>query len=402
MTKLSKRPGRGTAIAAAMAASLLPSAASAGEATDRAFFNHLQDICNTDPGASVFGSPLFNACNDAFSGALTGGIYVPGAAVSNLDISSGHGSAAQNGAWQQGAELQRRLVNRNPARRGGGASADFRLDRLGGFASVQYASTDRDASALEQGWDSDLTSLLGGLDYRYDDTLVAGVALGYTSDDAGFTNNAGSLDTTSWSGTVYATYVPVKNASIRGYLGFRDLEYDATRQLRFGGITGTTTSDAGGDQWVFGVSGSFDRELGAWTLGHFINLDYASTDIGGYTERGNTGLEMIYADQSTRSLVSTLGLRLSRTWGRVTPELRVGWVHQYENDARNIQTRLALSPDSVFTITTDDPDRDHFVGGIGAVVETGGKLQVFFDYERIEGHEYLDSWSLSAGVLGEF
>lgn len=375
--------------------------------TDEAFFNYLKQVCS-DPGIP-FGSPLFETCDSAFPGGLAGAAFSPSAGVSNLGISGGTSSSSQTSAAQQRKELEKRIEGEEEGKKGGGAAADVRFGRFGAFFSVQYSNSDRDQTDLEQGYDSDLTGALAGLDYRFGDALIAGVSLGYVEDDLSYDQNSGGLDTKSWSATLYATYAPQDNAYLGAYFGYGDLDYDGTRNVLFngspatpGGIRGTTRSSTEGEQWRAGISGGYDWSMGRWTAGGFAKLDYVTTDVDAYTESGNTGLEMIYPSQTSRSLLSTLGVRASTTWGRVSPELRVGWAHEFKNDSRQIDTRLAVSPNAPFIVTTDAPDRDYLVSGVGAVVETGGSLLLFVDYERTDGHSYLDTWAVSAGVTGEF
>jgi len=47
---------------------------------------------------------------------------------------------------------------------------------------------------------------------------------------------------------------------------------------------------------------------------------------------------------------------------------------------------------------TDDPDRDYmiFSTGISTVLSRG--IQVFLNYERVDLHKYIDSYSVSGGV----
>ena len=156
-----------------------------------------------------------------------------------------------------------------------------------------------------------------------------------------------------------------------------------------------------------GLSVGYDHYAGPWTFGAVAGMDLVVSEIDAYEERDNgTALAQFYRKQRTRSLTSSLGALASYTfglgWGTLTPEIRATWVHEYDEDARVIETGLAAAQNNTINIATDAPDRDYLRWSLGLIAEFNGGVQAFTTYERNASHRLLDEWSLSAGVLVPF
>lgn len=282
--------------------------------------------------------------------------------------------------------------------------------------SAQTGETEREATNREVGYDSDLDGFVGGGDYRFGDGLVVGVALGVTSDEASYENDAGELETESRSLMAYATRLVGDNAYVDGYLGFAALDYSSERDIRVDGeaadnfgFTGVIDSDFEGDQLLAGISGGFDWYRGNTTYGVFGALDYVETEVDGYEEEGTTGLELEYPDQESKSLTLMLGVNGSHAvdmgWGQIIPNASIAAVYQGEDDSREFDARLLLYSDAdtrALTLETDSPDREYLITTLGVVFAMNGGNQFFATYEFLSSHDFLDTWAFSAGLLAEF
>lgn len=372
-------------------------AACAGTAQDQAFYNTLKARCTDQNNPVPWPSTLFDTCDSAFQGGLSGGSFVAGAAQSNIGTSGIQGVASQSVA-----EQQRRKEEKKD--KGGGASADFHLDNLGFMISTQTGEITRKASTLENGFDAGADGVMLGVDYRFSDRLLVGLNVADNRNRAAFRDNAGSLNSKMTSASLYLAYVPIEDAYLGAYFGTGRIRNSGTKKIVFGALSGTATTNNGGSQEVAGVSGGYDWGLGSTArLGGYLNIDSARTRMDGYTESGNTGLELIQPAQSINSLTSTLGLRLSAAagfeWGTLLPELRFARVHEYRNDARVITTSLAIDPTTKFQVSTDAPDRTYYLTGAAMNFELGNRTRWFIDYERRSGHSYLSNWATSVGVI---
>jgi|GEM_PF-2010168 len=349
------------------------------------------DFLNTECNLTVI--PAFNAA--CVAAGLGGGPSLPPNAsiVSNLGV-----SGAQSRTSNLPDKDQRKFAE-DEGDSGSAAGSDD--DSWGLLLAAQYGETDRKNSNFENGYDSELSGIVIGFDYTFSGSLLAGVALGITADEVSFKNNAGDLDTDSNSLTFFSTWALNDNSALDAYLAVVDTEYDNRRNFAIGDpvVSGTASSSTDSSQTLAGIGYSLDWQLDTWLVGTYINLDYLETEIDGYSETGGAGFDLIYPGQSTESLTSTLGIRLSYAMNDFTPNFRFAAVHEHEDDARDIETRLVLSPDSVFTLQTDSPDRNYLTGGFGLAGTLKSGAQWYIDYERRFEHDFLDNWAASAGFL---
>jgi uncharacterized protein YhjY with autotransporter beta-barrel domain len=287
---------------------------------------------------------------------------------------------------------------------------------IGLLLSVQGGETERVSTNNEVGYDSDLEGFVGGLDYRFNDKLITGIAIGVTSDDAAFDGSDGFLETDSESLLLYTTYLISDNAYIDAYIGVASLEYSTEREGTIDGslgddfgLAGKVSADYDGDQTLVGVSTGYDWFRNRFAYGVSAALDYSKTEIDSYEEKGGTGLELAFPDQEFESLTLALGVNGSYTvdmgWGALIPNIRVAAVHEDMNDARSFDARLIVMPDvdtTSLTLETDSPDRDYILSTLGIVLAMNSGAQYFMTYENMSSHDFLETWSLSAGLLVEF
>ncbi len=271
----------------------------------------------------------------------------------------------------------------------------------------QYGKSSRVETNLENGYQSTLSGLLVGLDYRFSDALVIGATVGQTKDDAKFLNNAGSLKTGSNVFTLYGTWLSDDGVAVDGYLGYGKLSLDSTRQVVFGTtLSGTTLGNTTGNQSMAGISVNYQKDIGRVSLTPFLNFDQIKTSIKGYSETGTTTLEMRYGDRSVTSLTSNLGFRLGSSysygWGSLLPTARLAAVHEFQNKSQQIRNELVITPGAGFLVETDSPDRDYLNIGLGVVAALNGGAQLFLDYEKRTQDKLLSSWAVSLGGLFEF
>lgn len=388
----------------------VPEMAGAGTSQEKALFDTLYARCQ-DPFLP-FPSKIFDLCTSVFTGGLAGGSFVPSGVTTNVGSTGVQGTASQSAAAQQrkctGSPTECREVENK--KKGGGASADFSFGNVGFLVSLQTGEMARKPTDLENGFDADFRGLTLGADYRFTDRFLVGLTLGYNDNDATFRESAGGLRSKTSSGTLYLTYTPLDNAYIGAYAGTGRIRNTGNKRVVIGSpvilISGTVGSSNRGTQDIAGVSGGYDWQVGGARVGAFLNVDSARNRVDGYTESGSTGMELIHPTQTIRSLTSTLGLRFSTSraldWGTMQPEFRIAQVHEFRNDARVIQTALAIDPTTVFTVATDAPDRNYGLLGFGANLETGRGTRWFVDYERRVGHAFLSTWAANVGVIVGF
>lgn len=381
----------------AIVATCFPLHASAGAATNTKFKQYIEGICAgtiTAPPGVVWNAAALSAMCTATGGGI-GGDGVVSANLGIADTGSGIISSKNKENYECLDDFNQKPGSKGCATGGWGL-----------LISTQFGRSIRKESELENGFQSDLRGLLLGLDYRYSDKFILGTAASQTHDEAVFIGEAGSLKTINNTLTLYATWLPSEKISVDGYLGYGVVNFDSQRKVYFGAPLGIASGNTTGRQNMAGLSTTYQSKLGNVNVAPFLNFDYIKTDIKGYNEAGTTKLELHYADRSTVSTTTSLGLRLSQAynfnWGSLTPSLHGAGVHEFQNNSALINNELVTTPGAGILVATDEPDRDYFLSGLGLVAALNSGTQLFLNYERRSGDSLLDSWAVSLGLLKEF
>jgi outer membrane autotransporter protein len=148
----------------------------------------------------------------------------------------------------------------------------------------------------------------------------------------------------------------------------------------------------------------YDHALRGVTIGPRVGLNYIYYDVENYEETSGTGLALRYSGLNQDSLQTTLGavatMPISTSFGVVLPQMGVSWVHEFLNDARNIQAEFlsVTDPDATkFTFQREKPARDWAVIDLAVSVVLPNQLQPFVSFTTIQGNENFVSYG---GLIG--
>lgn len=284
--------------------------------------------------------------------------------------------------------------------------------RLGLFVNVTARDGDRDANAFEVGFDYEGFQALAGVDYRFTDQFVAGLALGFGKIDTDLELNAGFLDTSSSSATLYASMTPADNWYIDAALGYMRNDYDQGRTVDLtalgGGFTRTRAlGDTDGRQWSMAASVGYSLAWGEVALTPNVRVAYARTEIDGFVENGSGINDLIFPDQDFKSLQYALGANLSRAIslqsGVLSPYLTLELAREQKNDAYSFSPLLRIRPDRPSTpVFINESDRTFGRGEVGLVYLRPGGLQWSFSYSEMLGYRDLNARNLQLGLRLEF
>lgn len=295
--------------------------------------------------------------------------------------------------------------------RGGMAGADEGMGgKLGLFVNAAYNTGDRDDTSREDGFDFNNWSLLGGVDYRVTDALVAGVALGYNQTKVDITRSQGAIDSDGWNINTYATF-NLNKFYVEGNLGYSRNGYDSDRNISYSTETGAIVQrnakgSTNGNQFNVGLSAGYDWALGSLTFTPYGRLEYIKLDIDAFNEAGASGLNLHVDGQTANSTQSAVGLRgayaISTGIGALIPQASVEWIHEFANNSRNITARyISDTQNNLIVIPTEYPDRNYFRIGLGlsAIFQRG--WSGFVNYENLQGLSNTTQHSLLLGLRKE-
>lgn len=223
------------------------------------------------------------------------------------------------------------------------------------------------------GFDGNDTRTVGAV-LAYDAPVSAagrlGIAGQYRRSTIESNSAASEAEVTSYQGTVYAGYTPGPTY-VNGALSYGKDRYKASRTVSFPGISGVMKADYDGSQFTaFVTTGRHfypgDSEL---VVTPFASLQYTRLNVDAYRESGDPALNLNVDAQTYDFAESNLGLKVSgeiRYAGArvLRPEVHVGWLHSFGDDAM-INTATFASGGQDFTTSGQTTSRDglNFGGG---------------------------------------
>jgi outer membrane autotransporter protein len=307
--------------------------------------------------------------------------------------------------------------------RGGAAGGDEPGGRLGAFINGSYSTGDRDDTVWTNEFDFDTYGLTGGIDYRFTDNLVFGVALSYHDVDADFddkpTVSGGSVDADGWGGFLYGTWYSDR-FYVDGLAGYAKTDYDTKRKIFIpnnnasnplisGNIDETAKGSPDSDDYTLGVGAGYRLGQGALSYGPYARVTYYEVDIDDYQEKGAeaSGLNLKVDGQNWESLTSVLGAQVSyafsQSFGVLVPQGQVGWVHEFENDSEEFSAVYVDDPrQNQLRAETNDPDRDYFELGLGVSAVFKRGTQAFVYYDTVLGFDDVTDHIFTVGGRMEF
>ncbi len=239
-----------------------------------------------------------------------------------------------------------------------------------------------------------------GADYRLSDQLAVGLALGYANSTASLAGD-GRITVNSGRADAYSVWFNdgfyMEGMAGGGYSG-----YDTRRQgLGAGGTTSMAAGNTDGGEIEGLLGGGYDWRKGPWTFGPQALLQYTRVDINSFTESGSL-LPLQIQSQSADSLQSQLGAHVmyQTEVGKVvlTPELRLGWKHEYLDRDVALDSRFANGAGNVFTVYGPQLGRDSAVVGVGLSARWTRDISTYINYDSELGRANYSLQSVSAGV----
>ena len=153
--------------------------------------------------------------------------------------------------------------------------------------------------------------------------------------------------------------------------------------------------------WRSGVN----LALGKWYLTPMAGLAYFYLHQNSFDEQGADSLNLNVNANQAQTLRSTLGARLARTstapsGGKITPELAIGWAHNFTLGHRVINASLA-ELGGAFATNGDNADANTLLAGAGVTAQLANGLAFSGRYQAEIGRGF-NSHMLNLGVRYEF
>lgn len=292
------------------------------------------------------------------------------------------------------------------------AAGDSGFDRLGIFVNGNIGFGDRRTTLNEAGYNQDTHGMTTGVDYRFTEHFLLGTAFSYNNARTGYTGNLGNMETDSFSGALYGSFFTDNGFFVDGifsgshadYASNRNIQYSIPTDPTFSGNTVATGKNQG-DEFNFAMTSGFNFNKGGLTITPQVRVDYTSSSVDALNEQGGEGWALHIDQQAFESLQTAAGLQLayaiSLPWAVIIPTARAEYIHEFQNDSRNIRA-FYLGDGNVnkafFNIATDNPDRDFIVAGAGLSAQFAHGISAFVNYDTVQAHSYVNNHNFSGGI----
>jgi outer membrane lipase/esterase len=358
----------------------------------------------------------------SFAGLDTGGIPLPAdwgqllamlqdpSASSSVPASSG--SSGSSGTPQIGG--------------GAGDGSGGGISRWGFFVNGNIRRGTQDTTEDETGFNFKSNGVTAGIDYRFTDHIVFGIAGGHSNGNTEFVDGSGRIDSHSNTGSLYGTYY--NDAFYVDAIGtFGHIDYDEYRTTTYQITSGTaggatncngdtctieTNGSTGAREFALGTSAGYSFHGAGFTFGPDVALDWTHIDVNGFTENDpyNTGMALAYDSQLGESLLLKAGghisYALSTPIAVLMPQVRAHFIHEFKDDQRALTVHYVddptinspTGPVSNFAVFTDQPDRNYADWAASITAQFPFGLAAFVDYSSLAGYSQLQTHELTFGI----
>ncbi len=309
---------------------------------------------------------------------------------------------------------------------GGGAAGSELLSNWGFFVNGAASVGKADSTENEVGQDFDTRGLTAGVDYRLQDNMVVGGALGHTNHESRFTADGGKSSLDGSYLTLFGTWYQSGAGYVDGVLEIGQNSFDIRRRINLDLTNPVADSPlVNTDTEQFGI-GSTSADSIALTLGAGWNFDFegllfgpygrlshTSADVDAYRERASVpdapgaGYVLDINSHRIRSTRLALGGQLSKNYntskGVFVPQFRLEAQFEAEDRPDGITATFLHDPTKTpFSVEADKNDRAVVNYGLGgSAVFANGKSAYFF-YEGQAGHDTITQHWLKGGFRVEF
>ena len=241
--------------------------------------------------------------------------------------------------------------------------------KFNAWAAYDYGTNDILGTGLSGS--ADLNTLTVGGDVRMSDSMVIGMAAGYTENKSDFDNGTGDFKLTETTGSVYAGY-----GTGPWYVGLSmlvgDLDYDVKRNITLG--AGTRTESGGTGGWTYALrllGGYWFNTSSGLVHGPFAKVAYQDIIVRAFSETGSSSTGLRYNQQERESLQTSLGWQVAGKIGQVRPWARVTWEYDSMADQRSVEAS-SLTLGGTYTVPGFTPDDNWIQYQVGAAMDFGG------------------------------
>lgn len=263
---------------------------------------------------------------------------------------------------------------------------------------------DRDGTTGQPSYSFATQGLSMGMDYRFSDSLTAGLGLGLSHERQDVGDNGSGINANSKSVVAYASHRVAPKVFVDWLTGYQWIDFGIKRYVT--STSATVESDRKGHQWFASLSAMADLDEKNWRFAPYLRLDLTRGNLAAYVENSGSVFDLSFLDQRVDYTVLSLGARYERRLeirqGRLSPLLRLEYQRDLQGDSLARVGYADLAASQFSTITLNGFDRDRFLVGLGGelLLVSGWGIEAEYTYRT--GSDSLGDNAVRLGIKGRF
>ena len=212
-------------------------------------------------------------------------------------------------------------------------------------------------------------SLLAGLDYRIDRSLIVGGAVSTGTQRSTF-STTGDFTQDEVAVSLYAAYA--RGALWGDVVGtYGRLDYTVNRNVPIGITLQFNNGRTSGNNWSLATEGGYKFTAGPLTHGPVAGIALQRADVNDFVETGGF-TSLGFGSQVRDSMISALGYRATLDLGALRPFAQVVWNHELADTDREVRAWLTTIAAPSYTMPAVDLGKDWGTASLGTTLKLGG------------------------------
>jgi fibronectin-binding autotransporter adhesin len=248
-----------------------------------------------------------------------------------------------------------------------------------------FDHTDGDSALGSPSSQANTAGFQSGYDFAVGENGLVGFSGGYGKTSLSVSDRSSAGDSTALQFGVYGGY-QAGQWDYNGSLSYASISNTNSRHIVFPGVDETASARFHSDVFTaFGETGYVFHPRPALRLEPTVSIRESHLHQNGYTESGAPGLDLMTGDEDSDSVVSSLGLRLNRSFRANTAHpidlgVRAAWDYQLTDIDNVISAQFADAPGAGFTVQSTPQSRHAASLGFDGRIDLYRNLQLFADY----------------------
>jgi uncharacterized protein YhjY with autotransporter beta-barrel domain len=281
----------------------------------------------------------------------------------------------------------------------------------GFFINGQITSGDytyKDGS--NEGFDFKTNGITMGVDYRFNNNVVAGVALGYADFDSDVNINA-TVKSTAMTFSAYGSFDVTDNFYIDARASFGNPDFTQQRSVDFtledNSVDKIARGKTQGNQQSYIITSGYQFNRNGWLFTPSVSAEYYTSSIDAFVETGADSFNVGFSEQNFKTTRFTIGFQTSKaislSHGVLIPSLGYTRVHENQNGDEFIFMRISgMPPGEFFESPTQFNDGDYSLLDLGLTLLGSNGKQGFIQYSKALGWDGFNRYTVNLGARFEF